>query len=104
MFILRIIGLWVLILAFIALVYDGTKTMANDGNISITSVGGHWASLNESSFKFLENLVSNTLHPFVWDPLFQWAFLLPAWFAFGIIGSWLYWIGRKRKKIEIFLN
>lgn len=104
MFILRIFGLWILILGFMALVYDGTKTMANNGNISITSLGGHWTALNEASFTFLQNIVTNSIHPLVWDSIIQWTLLLPAWLALGLVGSWLYWIGRKRKKIEIFLN
>jgi hypothetical protein len=104
MFLLRIIGLWLLILGFMAFVYDATKTMANNGSLSITSLGGHWVSLHEQSYKFVEEMVSTSLHPFVWDPVLESALLLPAWLALGVIGSWLYWIGRKRKRIEIFLN
>lgn len=104
MFLLRIIGLWILILGFMALVYDGTKTMANNGTISITSLGGHWTALNEQSFNFLEKIISNGLHPVLWNAIFETALLLPAWFALGLVGSWLYWVGRKRKKIEIFMN
>ncbi len=104
MFILRIFGLWILILGFMAFVYDATKTMANNGSLSITSLGGHWVNLHEQSFKFVENLVSSALHPIVWDPIFESALLLPAWLTLSLIGSWVYWIGRKRKSIEIFMN
>lgn len=104
MFILRTLGLWILILGFMAFVYDATKTMANNGTLTITSLGGHWVNLHEKSFKFLESLVSSMLHPIVWDPVFQSALLLPAWLALGFFGSWIYWIGRHRKKIEIFMN
>lgn len=104
MFILRILGLWILILGFMAFVYDATKTMANNGTLSITSLGGHWVNLHEQSYMFVENLISSALHPMVWDPFFSSALLLPAWLTLTLIGSWIYWIGRKRKRIEIFMN
>ena len=104
MFILRMFGLWIVILGFMALVFDATKTMANDGAISVTSLGAHWYSIHIKSMTFLENMVSQALHPYFWDPLLSSALLLPAWLSLGIFGSWLYWVGRKRKKIEIFLN
>ncbi len=104
MIIIRTLGLWILILGFIAFVYDATKTMANNGSLSITSLGGHWINLHEQSFKFLENLISSMLHPIVWDPVFESALLLPAWLILSLIGCWMYWIGRHRKKIEIYLN
>lgn len=104
MFLLRIFGLWVVILGFMAFVFDATKTMANDGEISITSLGAHWQSIHTKSIQLFENLISNGLHPFFWDPLLSSALLLPAWLALGLFGSWLYWVGRKRKKIEIFIN
>lgn len=104
MFIFRILGLWILILGFMAFVYDATKTMANNGHLTITSLSGHWANIHQKSYTFIENLVSSMLHPYVWDPVFHTCLLLPAWLALGLIGSWMYWIGRHRKKIEIFLN
>lgn len=104
MFIFRILGLWILILGFMAFVYDATKTMANNGSLTITSLSGHWASIHEKSFSFLENMISSLVHPLAWDPLVQYCLLLPAWLAFGVLGSWMYWIGRHRKKVEIFLN
>ena len=104
MFIIRILGLWILILGFMAFVYDATKIMANNGSLTVTSLGGHWVNLHEKSFKFIENVVSSMVHPAVWDTVFQFCLLLPAWLAFGLIGSWIYWIGRHRKKIEIFIN
>jgi len=104
MILVRILGLWILILGFIAFVYDATKTMANNGSLSVTSLGGHWINLHEQSFKFLENLISSMIHPIVWDPVFESALLLPAWLILALVGSWMYWIGRHRKKIEIYLN
>lgn len=104
MFILRALGLWILILGFMAFVYDATKTMANNGSLTITSIGGHWENLHDKSLNFMENLINSMLHPVIWDPILQACLLLPAWMALGLIGSWIYWIGRHRKKIEIFMN
>ncbi len=104
MFIFRILGLWILILGFMAFVYDATKTMANNGHLTVTSLSGHWNNIHEQSFTFLQNLVSSLLHPLIWDPVFHTALLLPAWLALGAVGSWIYWIGRHRKKIDIFMN
>lgn len=104
MFLFRLFGLWILILGFMALVYDATKTMANNGAVTITSLGGHWTNIHEKSMKFSQDLISSGLHPVVWDAVIQTGLLLPAWVALGLFGSWIYWVGRHRKKIEIFLN
>jgi hypothetical protein len=42
--------------------------------------------------------------PFVWDPVISIILNAPTWVVFGILGVLLYWLGQKRKPVEVFIN
>lgn len=104
MFILRLIGSWFLIAAMIALVYDGTKSMGNPNMWIITSFSDIWGKLHPSSFAAAQVGVEKWVHPFLWDPILINVMALPGWLLLGAIGGLLFYLGRKRTRMNIYTN
>jgi hypothetical protein len=98
-FVFRFVGLLCLALAFIFLVYDGTKWIA-DRQIYISSVGTTWSNVHQNSLIALQPMVERHLGTWFWQGLFQPYFLeQPVWLVLGIVGGLLILLGRKRRKL-----
>jgi len=98
-FVLRFIGLLSLALGFIFLVYDGTKSIA-DQTIYISSVGSTWSNIHQSSLTALQPEVERLAGAWVWQGLVQPYFLdQPVSLVLAIIGAVLILLGRKKKPL-----
>jgi len=104
MVVLRLLGSWFLIAAMIAIVFDGTKSMGNPDHWVITSFADHWRNLHPGSFEALMIATESGLHPLVWDPLLVGIMALPGWIFTGGIGVLLFYLGRKRTRMNIYSN
>ncbi len=104
MFLLRLTGSWFLIVAMIAFVYDGTKTLGNPDVWVITSFLDHWQSLHPHSLQGAKSAIETKLHPSLWDPVLTSVLGLPAWLVLGAIGVLLFYLGRKRTRLNIYTN
>lgn len=101
--VLRVIARPLLLLAVVALVYDGTRTLAGGSGLVITSLSDHWQSLHPASLQAFKTLL-NGLHPSLWDAGGQRIVKMPAWAVAGVIGLTLAWIGRKRRQLNVYVN
>ena len=101
---LRIFGVWLLLLAMVAAVVDATKSLAGGGAWVVTPMAEQWQALNADSLAATKAWVSTNLGPFVWDPVMTTILHAPTWVVFGILGVLLYWLGQKRKPVEVFIN
>ena len=99
---LRLSARLLLLAAVVALVYDGTRTLAGAGLV-ITSLGEHWQSLAPQSLDALRSLI-NRLYPLAWEGGATRLLRLPAWLVIGVLGMLLAWIGRKRHPVNVFVN
>jgi hypothetical protein len=98
-FLFRFVGLLCLALAFIFLVYDGTKWIA-DRQFYVSSVGNTWSNVHQNSLVALQPLVESYLGTKFWQSVVQPYFLeQPAWLVLGIIGALLILLGRKKRKL-----
>ena len=102
--ILRMTGVILLLFAMVAIVVDGTKTLAANGELVVTSFGQQWLEFNPDSLFAAKKAVEQQLHPLVWDPLIATLLLWPTWVIFGGLGILLYWVGRKRYRVELYAN
>jgi hypothetical protein len=97
-FLFRFIGLLLLALAFIFLVYDGTKSIA-DQRLYVSSVSAIWSNVHQNSLAALQAAVEARFGT-VWQNAVQPYFLeQPMWLALGIVGALFILLGRKKKKL-----
>jgi hypothetical protein len=98
-FLFRFVGLLGLALGFIFLVYDGTKSIA-DQTFYITSVESIWSNVHQSSLAALQATAERLAGPAAWrDIVKPYVLNAPMWAALGILGAILILLGRKRRKL-----
>jgi hypothetical protein len=98
-FILRFLGLLLLALGFIFLVYDGTKSIA-DQTLYLSTVGSAWANIHQSSLSALQPFVERLLGHWFWQGVVQRYFLdQPAFLVLAILGGILILLGRKKRPL-----
>ena len=101
--VLRVVARPLLLVAVVALVYDGTRTLAGGSGFVITSLAEHWQSLHPASLAAFKTALSQ-LHPAAWESGGQRLVRLPAWAVAGGMGLLLAWIGRKRRALNVYVN
>ena len=98
-FLSRFAGLWLIAGALVALVVDGSKTIAAS-SLTITSLGATWAVINPGTLmraqEFFQRSVETYVGHWLWDPLIQWILMLPTWLVLSALGAWLVYVGRRR--------
>ena len=97
-FIFRFFGLWILAAAFIFLIYDGTKSIADRSDFFITRADYVWSAIHQNSLTGLQTLVKQVA-PWLWDPVGATILAQPAWLVLAVIGILLIVVGRKKKKL-----
>ena len=96
-FLFRFVGLLSLALAFIFLVYDGTKSIA-DQRLYVTKVAEVWATVHETSLPQVRPTLEG-LAPWLWDPVGANVLNAPVCLVLVIIGTILLLLGRKRRPL-----
>jgi hypothetical protein len=96
-FLLRFIGLLLLALAFIFLVYDGTKSIA-DQRLYVTTVAEVWSTFHEDSLAQVRPTLEG-LAPWLWDPVASRVLNASSCLVLVIVGTILVLLGRKRRPL-----
>ena len=104
MIMLRILGVWLLLLAAVAAVIDATKSLAGGGNWVVTPLAEQWANLSPDTLAAAKAAVETHAGTFLWNPIITEIIGAPTWGVFGVLGIALYWLGRKRTPSEVFIN
>ena len=97
-FVFRFVGLWILAAGFVALVRDGTKSIAGNA-VFITRLNEDWNNIHGSSLDALKALTERYGGPASWEFASSYVLAAPTWLVLGIIGSLLILIGRKKKPL-----
>lgn len=96
-FIFRFFGFWFLAAALVAVVIDGSNSIA-DSELLTTSVASYIVKYSPTTLQKLEFGVQNNLgSPLLWDTVFVTVLSWPAFVFLGAIGLLLMLIGRRRK-------
>lgn len=95
---LRLLGVIVLAAGFILLMYDGAKSIA-DSRIYIYKLGQLWTDIHAGSLQTVQAKLQGSLPAVVWDPVVTTLLDQPSWLIFGIVGTVLILLGRKRKPL-----
>ena len=101
---LRILGVWLLLLAMVAAVIDATKSLAGGGAWVVTPMGEQWQALSPETLQDAKLAIETNVSPLLWDPVTTTILHAPTWVVFGILGVLVYWLGQKRKPVEVFIN
>ena len=95
--VLRIVGTWLLGLALILLVIDGTKTLGANGLV-LTSLGEAWRGLNEPSLLAVQGFFEGRMFADLLQGAFAALLTYPAFAVVGVPGILLVLLGRRRRQ------
>ena len=96
---LRVLGWLMLAGGFVALVVDGTQSIAADA-LRWTALGQHLAQALGPRFAAIQPAVERNLSPLLWDPVLTRLFQVPTFIALVVAGSILILAsGRRRPAI-----
>jgi hypothetical protein len=104
LFLSRLIGVWFLLVAMIAAVLDGTKSLGGGGSWVATPMLDQWTSLSPSSLAAVKTAVETYVGPYFWNPVLTTVMHAPTWVVFGVLGIGFYWLGQKRRPAEVYIN
>ena len=91
---MRFLGLCLLATAFVALLGDGTRSVAGS-RLYVTPLGAWLMALAPGKMALAQAFVERQVRPFIWDPVMVDLMHLPVWLALGAIGCLAIWLGRK---------
>jgi hypothetical protein len=95
-FLLRLIGLGLLALAFFFIVYDGSRSIANQ-RLAYTDVAQAWAIVDQNDLNLVQTWLNQKA---AWaDPSVQKAFELPICAILAVVAMILMLLGRKKKPL-----
>jgi hypothetical protein len=97
-FVFRFVGLWILAAGFVALVRDGTKSIAGNA-VFITKLADDWNNIHASSLEALKTIVERYTGASGWEIASTYVLAAPTWLVLGILGSILILIGRKKRAL-----
>jgi hypothetical protein len=97
-FLFRFVGLISLALAFILLIYDGTKSIAGN-NLYLTSVRALWDLINAGSLARLKPMLEPYANGYLWDPMMLGFLSAPSWAVLGGVGIVFILLGRRKKPL-----
>jgi hypothetical protein len=100
---LRFLAGMILLIAVIFAVNDATRSLAGNQSPGI-SVHQVWSTVSPPSLNAAQGAVQRYTHPLVWT----WGVLkllqLPAWALLGFVGLTLAYVGRRRRRVNIYAN
>jgi len=101
-FVFRFVGLWILAAGFVALVRDGTKSIAGNA-VFTTALSEDWTNIHASSLQAIEAAIARNVDPYIggwlWDPVVLAILSAPTFVVLGVFGSMLILIGRRKKPL-----
>ena len=103
MLVLRFIGSLFLLAAVIALTSDLSRPQRPNAPM-FTSIHKHWSDFAPQTLAAAQKTVQSRTHPMVWDPVLRSVLAIPAFVSFGVLAVGLLYLGRPRRRVEIFVN
>jgi hypothetical protein len=97
-FLFRLIGLMCLAAAFIFVIYDGMKSIA-DQVIFITKAGEAWNSVHSTSQQAVQAWLTARDLAWAWDQGVTRILDAPVWVVFIAVGAVFILVGRKRRPL-----
>jgi hypothetical protein len=97
-FLLRFIGLWLLAGAFVALIIDGTASIAG-GSLRYNTFGQTWDNIHQDSKPAVKAFLDRRAGRWLWNSGVQVVLDQPTWLVLGALGTVLVLLGRKKPRL-----
>ena len=104
MAVFRFLSAVFLLVAVIAFVSDATPPLAGAGSFKATTLLGHWDDLAPNSLAAAKNAVTGASSEWVWTTFVEGLIGWPTFVIFGILAIASGYLGRRRHKVQIFIN
>jgi hypothetical protein len=104
MTVLRFLASLFLLVAVIALASDATPPLSGVGPFKATSIAKHWGDISPASLAAAKTTVSDATFPWVWDYMLAPLLALPTFLMFGLLALAAGYAGRRRHKVNIYVN
>lgn len=105
MLVLRFIGSLFLMISVIALTADLSRApRASSAAPAFTSLLKHWSDFAPQTLSAAQKTVQTRAHPLLWDPLIRSVLIIPAWISLGMLAVGFLYLGRPRRRVDIFVN
>lgn len=92
----RIVGTWLLAMALILLIIDGTRSLGAN-SLVFTSFGDAWTWLNADSLVAARAFLQSRLFGPVLEVTVDTVLGFPGWVVLAVPGALLAWMGRSRR-------
>lgn len=96
--ILRLLAALCILAAVITLVSDWVLARPS------TSAAGYWQTLSPTSYANAGKAVTRVLGQWAWTPLIASVLALPAYLLFGLLALGLGYVGRRRRRVNVYVN
>lgn len=100
----RFLAAILLLVAVVALVTDLTGPLSGGQAFSATTVETQWREMAPATLQSTRTAVVNSTATWVWDSLIAPILSLPTFLLFGLLALWCGYAGRRRHKVNIFVN
>jgi hypothetical protein len=97
-FVFRLVGFFLLVGAFVALVLDGAQSIAAS-QLRLTPLGQTWNDWHSTSLQLLQPAIERHVADWLWDPVMLNVLTTPTFVVLGALGAIFLLIGRKKKPL-----
>ncbi len=104
MAVFRFLAAVFLLVAVIALITDLTGPLSAGQPFSATTVETQWTEMAPATLQSTRAAVVKATAPWVWDDLIWPVLSVPTFLLFGVLALWSGYAGRRRHKVNIFVN
>jgi hypothetical protein len=94
---LRLIGFVFLAIAIVAIVIDGTRTIAGSALVT-TPLGQTWFQIHGPSLNITQAAVERHLNPYLWDPVITSVLFTPTFVVAGVLALFFLILGRPKRR------
>ena len=102
--VLRFLASLFLLVAVITLAADITPRLSGAGAFTPTSLAKHWADIAPATLASAKAHIGSATAPAVWDFIIQPLISMPTFLLFGVLGVLSGYAGRRRHKVNIYIN
>lgn len=94
-FLMRFAGIVLFATALVAMVSDGTKSIARS-EVVVTSVKQIWTDVSSEGPEAAKESVSTSVDPQVWETAVEPVLSWPIWLVASLAGAFTLWLGSRR--------